>query len=489
MTDHSAATVAGITPAPGARLEPDAIGAAQDTIIGMASSAPAATVGLSLAALAVATAYGSGPILILTAIPMLIIANAYRRCNLWNANCGASFEWVGRAINPYLGFLTGWLMIAAYIIGTVAEVLILGPSVLAVFGSSSTNKWAFIAIGVAMGLIMLVIAIIGIKITARVQVSMALVEYLILIGLAIAGLVWVLGHHPGSVPITRGWFSLSGIDGKGDAVAGFLVAVFVYGGWDGTLYVNEEVKHRRVNPGRAAILAVALLAIIYTLAQVGFQGVLSPAKLQAASANGTALVTVANALGGGFWAKAMALSIALSVIATTGTGIVLTARIVYGMASYRVLPEFLGSVSRRYSTPVAASVIVGLLIVGLSVIYFLATSVQNAFYDVINVTGLLFSIFYIFTALAAMTYYRRRIIGSPWDFVTVGLLPLGAAGFLGWIFVKSLGNAPWTERWSLIGIVVAGVILMLVARFILRSTFFQIARESEVNTHRRVGRR
>jgi len=489
MTDHSAATVAGITPAPGAKLEPDAIGAAQDTIIGMASSAPAATIGVSLAALAVATAYGSGPILLLTAVPMLIIANAYRRCNLWNANCGASFEWVGRAINPYLGFLTGWLMIAAYIIGTVAEVLILGPSVLAVFGSSSTNKWAFIGIGVAMGLIMLVIAVIGIKITARVQVSMALVEYLILIGLAIAGLVWVLGHHPGSVPITRGWFSLSGIDGKGDAVAGFLVAVFVYGGWDGTLYVNEEVKHRRVNPGRAAILAVALLAIIYTLSQVGFQGVISPAKLQAASANGTALVTVANALGGGFWAKAMALSIALSVIATTGTGIVLTARIVYGMASYRVLPEFLGSVSRRYSTPVASSIIVGLLIVGLSVVYYLATSVQNAFYDVIDVTGLLFSIFYIFTALAAMTYYRRRIFGSAWDFVTVGLLPLGAAGFLGWIFVQSLGNAPWTQRWSLIGIVVAGLILLLVARFVLRSSFFQIARESEVNTHRRVGRR
>ena len=55
--------------------------------------------------------YGSGPILILTAIPMLIIANAYRRCNMWNANCGASFEWVGRAISPYLGFLAGWLMV------------------------------------------------------------------------------------------------------------------------------------------------------------------------------------------------------------------------------------------------------------------------------------------------------------------------------------------------------------------------------------------
>jgi hypothetical protein len=46
MTDHSAAAVAGVSPASGARLEPDAIGATQDTIIGMASSAPAAPVGL-----------------------------------------------------------------------------------------------------------------------------------------------------------------------------------------------------------------------------------------------------------------------------------------------------------------------------------------------------------------------------------------------------------------------------------------------------------
>jgi amino acid transporter len=473
MTDQVTAGPKASTPA---RLEPDAIGVAQDTVIGMASSAPAATIGLSLAALAAATAYGSGPILILTAIPMLIIANAYRRCNMWNANCGASFEWVGRAINPYLGFLTGWLMVVAYIIGTVAEILLLGPSVLAVFGNSSTDPWAWVGIGTAVGVIMLVISIVGIRITARAQVGMALVEYLILIGIAIAGLVAVLAHDHGTFPITRGWFSLSGIDGKGSAVAGFLIAVFVYGGWDGTLYVNEEVKHRRINPGRAAILAVALLAVIYTLAQVGLQGVVSPAKLQANSAS--ALVYVANALGGGFWAKAMALSIALSVIATTGTGIVLSSRIAYGMASYRALPEFLSTVSRRFATPVAASVIVGVLLIALTWVYLLATSVQNAFSDVIDVTGLLFACFYILTALATIVYYRRRVISSAWDAVSLGILPLGAAGFLAWMFVKSLQSAAWTQRWSLIGIVVVGVILMFSARYILQSPFFHIKRES-----------
>jgi amino acid transporter len=477
MTEQSPATVAGTGPAPGARLEPNAIGVAQDVVIGMASSAPAATVGLSLAALAAATAYASGLILLLTAIPMLIIANAYRRCNMWNANCGASFEWVGRAIDPYLGFLTGWLMVAAYIIGTVAEILLLGPSVLAVFGNSSTNTWAWIAIGSVAGVAMLVIAVVGIKITARTQVSMALVEYLILIGLSIAGLAFVLGHHSGTYPITSGWFSWSGVDGKGSAVAGFLIAVFIYGGWDGTLYVNEEVKHRRVNPGRAAILAVALLAVIYTLAQVGLQGVVSPAKLQKNSAS--ALVYIANAIGGGFWAKAMALAIALSVIATTGTGIVLSARIVYGMASYRALPEFLANVSRRFHTPVAASIIVGILLIALTWVYLLATTVQNAFNDVIAVTGQLFAIFYILTAVATIVYYRRRVFGGVWDFLILGLLPLGAAGFLAWILVKTLQSASAPQVWSLAGIVVLGLIMMLSARFVLRSGFFNIRRESD----------
>jgi len=475
VTEQSA--LMGATRSPAARLEPDAIGVAQDTVIGMASSAPAASVGLTLAALAAATAYGSGPIIILTAIPMFVIANAYRRLNMWNANCGASFEWVGRAINPYLGFMTGWLMVAAYIIATVSGVEVLGPSVLTVFGSNSSSVAANIAIATVLGLLMLVLAVVGIRITARTQVGIALVEYVILVCFAVAGLVAVLSHYHGTFAMSRGWLSVSGIGGHGSATAGFLIAVFIFTGWDGTLYVNEEVRHRRTNPGRAAILAVAFLAVIYTLSIVGLQGVVSPTKLQANS--DTALVYTAQALGGSGWAKVMALALALSVIATTGTGIVLTARIVFGMASYRVLPDFLANVSRRYSTPVAASILVGVLIVGLSWVYLLATSVQNAFNDVVAVAGLLFAVFYILTALATIVYYRRRVVRSVRDAIVLGVLPIAAAIFLGWIVVKSLLAAPAPQLWSLVGVIVVGLVLLIAARLVLRSPFFQITRESE----------
>jgi amino acid transporter len=476
MTDRPVTAVPGTTPAPPARLEPNAIGVAQDTVIGLASSAPAATMAVTLAGLALAAAYGGGAVVILCGVPMLILANAYRRLNLWNANCGASFEWVGRAINPYLGFFTGWLMLAGYLVGSISVVVVLAPSVLAIFGASATSTWPNIGISTALILVMLAIAVAGIRITARTQVGMAVIEYAVLVGISIWGLAFVLGHHHGTFPITKGWFSLSGIGGKGSLATGLLIAVFMYSGWDATIYVNEEVKHRRVNPGRAAVFAVALLIVLYVLPQVGLQGVVSPAKLQANSSS--ALVYVTSALGGGGWAKVMAIALTLSVIGSTGTGIVAGARIAYGMATYRVLPPILGQIDRRFATPAIGSIILGTILIAATWAYLLSSSIATVFTQVVSTTGLLFAFFYILTALAAIVYYRRRVVSNAWDAVLVGILPLGAAGFLGWVVFRSLQLAAASERWSLVGIFGAGVIMMFVARFVLRSPFFQVPRES-----------
>jgi amino acid transporter len=482
MTDRPATAVPGSAKVPSApaRLEADAIGVAQDTIIGLANVGPTLSVGLVMPALAAAAAYAGVPVILICLAPMLIIANAYRRLNLWAANCGASFEWVGRAIDPYLGFFTGWLMLAANILGTIAATVILAPSVLAVFGAVSSSTWPniFIATAVLVGVV--VLAVVGIRPTARTQVGMAAIEYTILIGISIWGLVVVLGHHPGTYPITSSWFSLSGVDGKGDLAAGLLLAVFLFAGWDATVYVNEEVKHRRVNPGRAAVYAVALLAVIYIIAQIGFQGVVSPAKLQANASS--ALVYVAQALGGGGWAKVMALSLALSVIASVGMGVVSLARISYGMATRRVLPPILSQVNRRFSTPAIASIVMGVILVAVTWVYLLFTSFATLFSTLIDVDGLLYAAFYVLTAFAMIVYYRRRVVNSAWDTMLVGVLPAAACGFLIWIIYKTLQTASASEVWSLIAICAAGILVMLAVRVFLRPQFFHIQRESASKT-------
>jgi amino acid transporter len=478
MTDRPVKAFPGPAQAPtsASGLKPEAIGVAQDTIIGMATSAPAGTVAATLAALAAASAYSGGLVLLITAIPMLVIANAYRRLNLWNANCGASFEWVGRAINPYLGFLTGWTMILGYVITTVAEVVVLAPSVLAIWGSSSSSTWQAVGIDVGLVVVMLIIAIVGIRLTARVQVGMAVVEYAVLIGLSIAGLVIVLvGHHAGAMHITSGWFKLSGINGQGSLAAGLLISVYIYSGWDASVYVNEETKGRMISPGRAVMLATALLAIIYTLAQVGLQGTVSPKALQAHVS--TAMIYSAQAIGGGTWAKIMALAIALSVIGATGTGIVITSRLVYGMSSRDVLPRSLSNVSPRFRTPILASLIAGIAIIVVITVDLLFAGLSNVFSDVVGVSGLLFSIFYVMTGLAMMVYYRSRITASVLDFLTLGLLPIASIAVLCWVFTKTITQVPIGEVYTVCGVVGSGIVVMVLMRLLRNPAFFHVERE------------
>jgi len=79
MTDRPVTAVPGgpaEVPLIPAQLEPDAIGVTQDTIIGVSNSAPGATVGLVLAGLAAATAYGSAQTIVLCGTAMLVIANS-----------------------------------------------------------------------------------------------------------------------------------------------------------------------------------------------------------------------------------------------------------------------------------------------------------------------------------------------------------------------------------------------------------------------------
>jgi amino acid transporter len=470
-------------PATAGGLKPEAIGLAQDTIIGMATSAPAGTVAATLAALAAASAYSGGLVLLITAIPMLVIANAYRRLNLWNANCGASFEWVGRSINPYLGFLTGWTMVIGYVITTVAEVVVLAPSVLQIWGSSSTSTWQAIGIDVGLVVIMLVIAVVGIRLTARVQVGMALVEYTVLIGLSIAGLVIVLvGHHPGAMHITSGWFSLSGVGHGGSLAAGLLISVYIYSGWDASVYVNEETRRRMISPGQAVMLATALLAVIYILAQVGLQGVVSPKALQAHVS--TAMIYAAQAIGGGAWGKVMALAIALSVVGATGTGIVITARLVYGMSSRDVLPRSLSNVSPRWRTPVLASVLAGAAIIAAIVVDLKFAGLSNIFSDVVGVSGLLFTIFYVMTGLAMMVYYRSRITASVIDFLTLGLLPTASIVLLGWVFAKTIMQVPPGEVYTIYSVVGSGIALMILVRLLRNPAFFHVQREKYTRSRR-----
>ena len=454
-------------------LKPNAIGLLQSTVIGIASSAPGQATALAMAAIIVASAYGGGTAILITMLPMLAIAIAYQRLNMWEQNCGASYVWVGRAVNPYLGFLVGWVMLAGYVLGTVSDILPLGPSILYLVGANPDSQWGNVISATILGGAVTLVSIIGIQLSARFQMAIAVIEYAILIVFAVIGFFAVfVNHAAGTVHPTLAWLSPTGVGGKGSLVAGMLVAVYLFTGWDTSIYLNEETERKEINPGRAAIIAVLVLGVFYALLVVTLQGAASAAQMEAHSSS--ALVFAANQLVGSPWDKFMALAISLSVIGTTQAFLIGTARIAYSMGSDHVIAKRFGTVSRRFRTPAFGTAVFGILTIIITWLYVFSSSVSGAFDIALTSVGVLFALFYAFTGFATTWYYRKLLGRSLKDAIVVGALPLAGAVVLLYIAVKSIAGFTGEALWSMVGIGILGLALMAVGALVYKSPFFKL---------------
>ena len=105
-------------------LKTGALGFVSNVVIGVASTAPAYSLAVSLGLVVAAVGIFSPAIMWVAFLPMLAIAFAYYYMNRADPDCGTSFTWVTKAMGPHLGWMTGWAIIVADIIvmASLAEV-------------------------------------------------------------------------------------------------------------------------------------------------------------------------------------------------------------------------------------------------------------------------------------------------------------------------------------------------------------------------------
>jgi amino acid transporter len=457
------------------RLQPNVVNLAQSVVIGVATSAPGQSTAVALAGMVAVAAYATGPAIILSMVPMLAIALCYQRLNLWDQNCGGPYVWVARAIGPYVGFLVGWSMLVGFVLGSVSNILPLGPTMLSLVGLDTSGTVGNVLTATIFGLAVVTISAIGIKATARFQVCLAAIEYIIL--LAFSGIAfWAVfvQHRAGTVRPNLSWLHLSGTGGRGSLAGAMLIAIFLFTGWDATIYINEETIHKRTNPGKAAIISVAILGPVFAWLFVSFQGVVSASRLQAHATD--ALPYIAQVLVGNGWAKLMILAVVLSVLGTTQATIVSTSRVTYSMGTDRLLPRAFAKVHPRFRTPIFATIFWGIVMVAIADLYVMSSSLANAFNTVVNAESIAFTVFYVLTALATTWYYRALLKKSLTDVALVGVFPLGGAAVLIWVLGKSIPALGPSARWTVAGVAILGVVLMALGAWVFRSPFFRIRR-------------
>jgi amino acid transporter len=439
------------------------VGLGDAIILGLSSSGPAQTLAVSLAALVAVSGYGSVIPILICFVPMIGIAVAYQRLNRWDQNAGATYTWVAKVFHPYLGFLSGWMILLYYTLGTTTLTIPAGVYTLNLLAPSFVDThWAIFLVGAAWNLAITVLAVMGLKIVARFEWLIVIFQYAVLLLVAAVALAALL-HGSTAAKFSWAWLSWTGVGGMKGLMGGLLIACFMYSGWDAAIYVNEETVDKSNNPGKAAVASVVMLALVYAFATFAFQSVLSPGELQAHA--GDVLSAVSGRLLHKPWDSVMALVVLAGTLATLQAAVVSAARVGLAMSRDGVMPLLFQRVSAGSANPWAATLTmsgINLLLLALA----LGTStIAAALINAASSLGLISIVFYGITAAAALWQQRATLGSSVGNLLLGGLLPLIGVSFSLWVLIESLSTGAVSTTVMLYGLgsiaVGAGVAVFL----------------------------
>src|SRR5579859_2800985 len=177
-------------------LRERSVGLRGDWIASITNVAPTAATTLTMAALIGASGLASPLALLVAGAAMLCCAVAYHRLNSWQASADAPVHWVARGLSPIVGFAVGILILMTALTSNIGNITLIGSTVLSLIApSQASNKPLTWVVATIVCLLVVAIAVVGVKMTIRFQGWVILGEYLIIGVLAIWGLVHELSSH------------------------------------------------------------------------------------------------------------------------------------------------------------------------------------------------------------------------------------------------------------------------------------------------------
>jgi amino acid transporter len=467
------------------QLKRGAIGYISNVVIGVASTAPAYSLAATVGFLVLISSMGfhSPAVIIVSFIPMLFIAWAYKAMNAVDPDCGTSFSWVTRAMGPGIGWVVGWTVLVSDIVVNANQAQIAGSYGFQLFGlNAAANSTLDVTIlGVVFIVLLTWICWKGIELSARTQQLLLGFEMTILILFAVVAIIKVYASPgPHSTGISLAWFNPFGVS-AGTLVSGMLLGVFLYWGWDTGVSVNEESQNSSSGPGRAAVVSTVILIGIYLLVTVASEAY-SGTKYLGNNPNDIFAGGLAKDVLGSFHFL-LTIAVLTSATAATQTTILPAARSALSMSRRGAIPRKFSEIHHKNLVPGTATIWAGIL----SVAWFVAivNISTNVLGDCVAGLGILVCIYYGFTGFACAIFYRHELTKSVRNFWTFGLMPVIGGLILMGILVKGVifyGHAINDYSTPLLGLGVpvwigilgvgSGVILMVIRR-ISRPHFFR----------------
>jgi amino acid transporter len=419
-------------------LKSDALGLVSNIVIGVASTAPAYSLAATLGLIVVAVGVLSPMVVVLAFVPMLFVSIGYSELNKADPDCGTTFTWGTRTFGPWVGWIGGWGIVAADVLVMASLAQVTGQYGFLLFGAKGigenpTSTWVLL-VGVLFIALLTYVCYRGIEISARLQRILLSVEVVVLVLFAVVALVRVaIGKAPAShIDPTWAWFNPFHGPSFSKIIAGLVLMLFIYWGWDTSVSINEETADRTRTPGLGAIISTVLLLIVYFIVTLGAQAFAGVGDTGIGLANPSNYSDVFSSLGtavfghswiGSVGARLLILMVLTSAAASTQTTILPTARTTLSMATYKAIPDAFGRMHKRYLTPTVSTLTMGAVSIALYVA-FNHFAGGNLIPDAVTAIGIWIAFYYGLTGFTCAWYYRKVLTRSRRDLWMKGILPV-----------------------------------------------------------------
>ncbi len=290
---------------------------------------------------------------------MFFTAMSYASMSQAFPMAGSVYSYVQRGLHEVPGFFAGWLILLDYI---------LVPALLYIFSALALQpllpavpQWCWLVAFVAFNA---VVNLLGVQLSARVNLYMLALELVTLALFIVLGLAALhAGRGAGGLTLRPVYdpavFSLATVTGATS------IAVLSFLGFDGISTLAEESRGGRGSVARATVGSLLLVGVMF-IAQTWIATDLARGMSFADPA--TAFYQVAERAGGP-WLRVLSLSavVLASGVANAMAAQAAVSRILYAMARDGKLPAALARVHARFQTPyVSTLVVAGIsLLVGL----------------------------------------------------------------------------------------------------------------------------
>ncbi|WP_406431739.1 APC family permease [Streptomyces sp. NBC_00631] len=464
------------------------LGVLDGVAVAASSTAATTSIGIGLGVTAGVVGLHLPAIMLLAFLPVLGIAGAYSRLNRVEPNAGNGYVWVGRSLNPWLGFMVGWVNIVATVAFLAYTTAVTGSAMLQLAGEAGVHRLGSLALDpgstaqtTAVGIVVLVAvtltAVTGIRTAARLQAGLLVFEYVVLLGFCGYGIV------TGSHPFRLSWFDPFAIPSATALAQGLLLSVFCYWGFEAAFSVNEEVRDPR-DASRAGLITLVTMLGLFLLGSVAFQRVLSEKELAGHGAEGLAFF--GDRLASQPWAALPLVALMFSAVASLQAGVIPTARGMFAMSRDRTLGPVWSTVSARYGTPAAGTLLIGVLAAAVAALALVIPRLADMIMATVNAVGIVVALSYALTALAAAARFRSLLREDWRQGLRAVVLPalsalalLGLGGYLGWSFYTSTDHFEvsadngWFLLATPLAMIGSGFVAAGWAKYVRRSPYFR----------------